>query len=414
MMATFPTFSIAEGKPDLAPKSPGEGASAQGSFLSLLSSLGAPGDEASSEAAGPAPAAMASFALAAAMPKAALSVSGEGEGEDPAKDSADEADGQESPDSSGAPWAAMLGLPGLFVPDGAATPRVAGTDPTPQAPTGAPGMLLSTTMPAPGTSLPVEGSGSDAMPAPAPAAGAEAAAAPDAQSAMAKPGIVLPADLLKTVLTAHPGGAAASRKGAQAPVDAAPKLDVAIADTLRPLTDMPTAFAPTTIRPVDQPTSSALPTGTDMAGQMVEHQLDLAHESRWLDQLAKDIARAGSADGHLRFRLNPENLGNLHVEMSNGHAGASVRLIADTEAARALLADAQPRLVAEARAQGVRIAETHVDLGQGGHGHGHSMADQQREQRGMQGEAYLTTFKPKQADGAGAPPTARHAAERYA
>jgi hypothetical protein len=42
------------------------------------------------------------------------------------------------------------------------------------------------------------------------------------------------------------------------------------------------------------------------------------------------------------------------------------------------------------------------------------MADQQREQRGTQGEAYLTTFKPKQADGAVAPSTARHAAERYA
>jgi hypothetical protein len=33
-----------------------------------------------------------------------------------------------------------------------------------------------------------------------------------------------------------------------------------------------------------------------------------------------------------------------------------------TEAAQAALADAQPRLAAEARAQGVKIAETQVDL----------------------------------------------------
>ena len=46
---------------------------------------------------------------------------------------------------------------------------------------------------------------------------------------------------------------------------------------------------------------------------------------------------------------------------SQSDRGTSVRLTAETEAARQILADAQPRLAAEARAQGVRIAETHVD-----------------------------------------------------
>jgi hypothetical protein len=32
----------------------------------------------------------------------------------------------------------------------------------------------------------------------------------------------------------------------------------------------------------------------------------------------------------------------------------------------------------------------------------------------MEGEAYLTTFKPKQADETAAPSATRHAAERYA
>ena len=97
----------------------------------------------------------------------------------------------------------------------------------------------------------------------------------------------------------------------------------------------------------------------------VEQQLDLSRDEQWLDQLAKDIAQTGGKDGQLRFRLNPETLGTLRVEVSQGQAGASIRLSADTEAARTIIADAQPRLVAEAKAQGVRIAETHVDLGTG-------------------------------------------------
>jgi flagellar hook-length control protein FliK len=38
-------------------------------------------------------------------------------------------------------------------------------------------------------------------------------------------------------------------------------------------------------------------------------------------------------------------------------------MTADNDAARTILADAQPRLIAEVRAQGLRIAESHVDLG---------------------------------------------------
>lgn len=121
----------------------------------------------------------------------------------------------------------------------------------------------------------------------------------------------------------------------------------------------------------------------------LEQQLDLAHEGEWLDRLARDIARTAGAEGALRFRLNPENLGSLHVELTQGQAGASLRLTADTEAARAIIADAQPRLVAEARAQGVRIAETHVDLGTGGH----SAPGEQRRQDAERPEDFVRTSR---------------------
>ena len=121
-----------------------------------------------------------------------------------------------------------------------------------------------------------------------------------------------------------------------------------------------------------QPVAAATPGDSVAVGQtdsetLVQHHLDLARDTQWLDTLAKDIARAASSDSQLRFQLNPEHLGSLKVELINSAQGTSVKLTADTEAARSILADAQPRLIAEARAQGLRISEATVDLGGPGH-----------------------------------------------
>jgi len=87
-----------------------------------------------------------------------------------------------------------------------------------------------------------------------------------------------------------------------------------------------------------------------------------------------------------------------------------VRLTADTEAARTIIADARPQLVAEARAQGVRIAETHVDLGSGSQ----SQAGQgQRDGRELPERTYLTSWKPESAEETTTPPR-RSTSERYA
>jgi len=141
----------------------------------------------------------------------------------------------------------------------------------------------------------------------------------------------------------------------------------------------------------------------------VEQQLSLANEGEWLDQLAKDIAQTAGKEGSLRFRLNPETLGTLRVEVSQGQAGASVRLTADTEAARAIIADAQPRLVTEARAQGVRIAEAHVDLGAGQSGSGDARRQQDEQQRIVRTASGPAAGEMEQTDGR-APLTS----ERYA
>lgn len=109
-------------------------------------------------------------------------------------------------------------------------------------------------------------------------------------------------------------------------------------------------------------TASVTP-GPTQAEQSMTRHLDLARDNQWLDRLARDITQAATTNGHLKFQLNPEHLGSLQVEIVNSAAGTSVRMTADNDAARTILVDAQPRLIAEVRAQGLRIAESHVDLG---------------------------------------------------
>lgn len=96
---------------------------------------------------------------------------------------------------------------------------------------------------------------------------------------------------------------------------------------------------------------------------MVEQTLTIAKDGAWLDSLAKDIANAGSGND-LHFKLAPENLGALSVSISQKDEGASIRLTADNQQTRDILVDAQPKLIAEARAQGLKVSDAQVDVKQ--------------------------------------------------
>lgn len=119
---------------------------------------------------------------------------------------------------------------------------------------------------------------------------------------------------------------------------------------------------------------AAAPTLSD---QIAQQTLDMSGGSAWLDQLSSEIGRIGSGEGKLDFRLTPQALGELRVQVSQSDAGAHVRMTATTEQAQAALSDAQSRLVSDARAQGVRIAETQVDLAGS---RADTMAQQQQQQ----------------------------------
>lgn len=142
-----------------------------------------------------------------------------------------------------------------------------------------------------------------------------------------------------------------------------------VVQSAAPIPAMPVSPAFANAPAPQQPASAVTPAPTsvpDVAELVVERQLDLANDNLWLDRLARDIARAGASDEPLRFRLHPQTLGHLQVELAQSDRGTTVRLTVETEAARNILVDAQPRLAAEARAQGVRLAGTEVDLGTAG------------------------------------------------
>jgi flagellar hook-length control protein FliK len=108
---------------------------------------------------------------------------------------------------------------------------------------------------------------------------------------------------------------------------------------------------------------AGIPAAPAKADAVVQQTLTIARDGAWLDRLARDIASAGNG-GDLQFKLDPQHLGSLSVAITQGTDGASIRLTADNDATRNLLLDAQPKLLAEARAQGLRVSDTHVDLNQ--------------------------------------------------
>lgn len=129
------------------------------------------------------------------------------------------------------------------------------------------------------------------------------------------------------------------------------------ADTVASLFPVPTSQA------APAPNAPDVGASNPPVDASVTRELSIARDGQWLDTLARDIAATAGKDGQLSFRLDPHHLGSLTVHIRHSDEGASIRMTADTESGRAMLADAQPRLAAEARAHGLSLRETSVDLG---------------------------------------------------
>lgn len=94
------------------------------------------------------------------------------------------------------------------------------------------------------------------------------------------------------------------------------------------------------------------------------HQLDLATDTQWIDQLAREIVSVAGQDGKMRFGLSPNNLGHLEVTIESQQEGVNIQLQASTESAAKIFAAEQPKLLEELRQSGVRVSNN--DL-MGGH-----------------------------------------------
>jgi hypothetical protein len=296
---------------------------------------------------------------------------------------------------------------GRNTPDAAGEPSEAAEETEAEAP--APDCLASAVAPAamsapalpPTTAEPAPAAPHDAVALEMPKGKGEGPVPPGAPGVRKEAAPALPTEAGKPIrdasqaLRQHPGLAALLREAISLPVPAARSARAGEASLLSiAAADAPAGPAPPIalfVQPLAVPDNAGEPLpldpSADAGTMMIERQLDLAQDGAWLDQLAKDIARSAGEASPLRFRLNPENLGSLHVEITPDKGGAAIRLTADTEAARTIIADAQPRLVAEARAQGVRISEAHVDLSSQ-----QQSADQRRQQEAFE-EAPIRTAR---------------------
>ena len=119
---------------------------------------------------------------------------------------------------------------------------------------------------------------------------------------------------------------------------------------------------------------------SDASALVADRAMDVARGSLWLDQLAGDIAAMQDNDRDLVFRLIPAQLGQLDVKIANRDDGIQLSFNTQTDEAAHIIGGAQPRLVEELKAQGVRVAGSEVNTGSGHQSFGHQSSAQQNGQ----------------------------------
>lgn len=118
------------------------------------------------------------------------------------------------------------------------------------------------------------------------------------------------------------------------------------------------------------PTSASVPLESapkplPSANAALELFAALATETQELDTLSNDIAALSSPSRRIAFRMEGAQLGMLDVQLTSSDAGVSIGFRTETEHSRAAVAQAQPRLVEDLRATGLRVSDTHVSTDAG-------------------------------------------------
>lgn len=105
------------------------------------------------------------------------------------------------------------------------------------------------------------------------------------------------------------------------------------------------------IQPIVQP---------DLAASLDRQVIDMTLAGQWIGRMAEEIVQIASDTGRSSFRLSPQALGAMQVDIFRTDKGADVRLIVQTEAAEAALQDGRHRLESDARLQGARINDVTI------------------------------------------------------
>lgn len=111
--------------------------------------------------------------------------------------------------------------------------------------------------------------------------------------------------------------------------------------------------------------------------QMQQAALD-TRRHEWMGQMIDRIEtmREASSAGDTRIRLAPDALGQVDISIRHEGDRIHVHFATETQAARQLLTDAQPRLSELAEARGVKLGQTSVDSGAANQGQQQTAARQ--------------------------------------
>lgn len=136
--------------------------------------------------------------------------------------------------------------------------------------------------------------------------------------------------------------------------------DVTIAETDRPLPTAQPAHlaAASTAAPAISGASQPVADLSAILGQQV---IDMSSGGQWIDGLAKEIATLASGTGQGSFRLSPEHLGPMRVDIRQGDLGAEISLTVQTAAAESALRQDSDRLKNDAQLSAVRVHEVRVE-----------------------------------------------------
>jgi len=103
------------------------------------------------------------------------------------------------------------------------------------------------------------------------------------------------------------------------------------------------------------------------ASQAQDAALDTQHQqwtAKMLDRI--EALRDAAPVRETRISLMPEGLGKVDIAIRQDDAGLHVQFSTDTQSARQLIADAQPKLAEIAQERGIRIGSTSVDTNAAG------------------------------------------------